>query len=371
MKPEMLDLRASDDPRDLVHRIVERLATGGLVALPTETVYAVAAGIVSPGAMERLWQLHRRCPSDPVALCVKSFDEGRDWVSTMSPLEARLARRCWPGPVTLGFAARDGLLQQVDITVRRRLCGDDWLYVRAPAHAVLLDCQRLLPWPLAVTGVSDINGSAASSGEDAATALSGCVDLVLDDGPCRYGQPATVVRVQRDQWEITREGVVSTATIEKMGRTVILFVCTGNTCRSPMAEAIFRRLLADRLSCSEAELPNHNYEVLSAGIAATSGMPASREAVGAAQARGARLDDHQSHLLTREDILQADWVFAMTASHQHAILEIAPEAARRVRLLRRDGGSIADPIGGDSSVYSRCADEIEEQLRQIVEELHP
>ena len=64
--------------------------------------------------------------------------------------------------------------------------------------------------------------------------------LVLDDGPCRYGQPSSVVRVKNNQFEILREGVVGEATLRRLAGVMVLFVCTGNTCRSPMAELLMR-----------------------------------------------------------------------------------------------------------------------------------
>src|SRR5207247_2360331 len=92
------------------------------------------------------------------------------------------------------------------------------------------------------------------------------------------GKP-TVVRAEPAGCAITEPGVVPADEIEKLSARMVLFVCTGNTCRSPLAEGLAKKLLADRLGCGVDDLPSRGFWLLSAGVAAHSEGPASPESV--------------------------------------------------------------------------------------------
>ena len=101
MAPVVIDVQNADDNRDIVHRAVEALAAGKIVAFPTETVYGLAASADSTEAVEQLSRLKVRGENEPFTLAVKSSDAALDYVPSISDLGRRLARRCWPGPITL------------------------------------------------------------------------------------------------------------------------------------------------------------------------------------------------------------------------------------------------------------------------------
>jgi L-threonylcarbamoyladenylate synthase len=362
----VVDLRKTDDPRDAVHRAVHLLVSGHLVGFPTETVYAACAHALVGPAVERLVSRPIQSQSAHPTLVVKGVHEAMDYVPQMDALGQRLARRCWPGPVTLAFDLKPdaGLFSALAGETQRALGADSKLWIRVPAHEFIQEALRLMPAPL-VSG-SECHESPLLTAGSLLDGFGDELELVIDDGECRYGQPATVVAVSNGSWSIVRPGVVTETMIGRLASEVFLFICTGNTCRSPLAEGLFRKMLADRLKCREDELADHGYMVLSAGMSAEPGLPAASESIEVAARHGVDLRAHESQPVTQRLLDQADQIFTMTRGHRESILSAYPHLGDRVELLARDGSDISDPIGLGEEEYEHCRTEIDRNLRTIL-----
>jgi protein-tyrosine phosphatase len=341
------------------------LAEGRIVAFPTETDYVIAASIRDAAAVERLVGLAPVRTGEPrLALALKSADEALDWAPRLSPIGQRIARRCWPGPVAILVADDhpDSLVHRLPDAARLAILGTGRLRLRVPGHPMLADCMRMLAGPVALAEPTGDGGSVAVTAEEIATRGGDQVALVIDDGRSRYAQPASTIEVDEHDFRIVHPGIVSQETLRRLSSLMVLFVCTGNTCRSPMAETIFKQLAAERLGCRPDELERAGVVVASAGIAAWGGGAASAGAVEAMRECGADLSGHESQPVTDTLVRQADIIWTMTASHRAAIIAQHPEAGGRTAVLSPDRVDVIDPIGGPVATYRTCAEQIRQHL---------
>ncbi len=358
-------------PADLLKEAAAVVDAGGLVAFPTETVYGIACR-VQADSLQRLDQVKQRATDKRYTLHIGDKDEVRRFVSH-SPLKIRkLLNRAWPGPLTVVFELdEDALAEQKrrwSAEVFETLYRDSHIGIRCPDHPV---AAGLLHWtlhPVIAPSANPADQPPATRAEQVLSHFDGKVDLVLDAGPCHYGQSSTVARVRRLGLEILREGVHSRQTIEGWARVQLLFVCTGNTCRSAMAEGLCRSYLARRLGCSIDDLARNGYKVLSAGTADIVGMPASTGALVACAAKGIDIRSHRSQGLSASVVKDSDLTFVMERAHRDAVVSMVPEAADTCLLLDPDR-EIEDPVGEPVEVFYRCAQQIEIAIEKRIGEL--
>ena len=363
MPTTVIDLRRTEDARDVVHRAVQSLAEGRLVAFPTETDYVVAASAREPQAVAGLRELSPQRAAEPrLTLALKSADEALDWAPRMTPIGRRIARRCWPGPVAMLVPDDhpESLVHRLPETSRTALVGDGRLRLRVPGHPMLADCMRMLAGPVALAEPGA--EAPAVTAADLLDRVGQAVAMAIDDGRARYAQPVSTIELAPGSFRIVRPGIVSEETLRRLSSLMVLFVCTGNTCRSPMAEALFRRLAAERLGCRPEEIERHGVVVASAGISAWAGTRASAGAIDVMAEMGGDLGGHESQPLTEDLVRQADVILTMTAAHRAAILAQFPEAGGRVTMLSPDRQDVLDPIGGSLDIYRRCARQIHGHL---------
>lgn len=147
----------------------------------------------------------------------------------------------------------------------------------------------------------------------------------------------------------------------------LLFVCTGNLCRSPMAEGILRHLLKEK---SEDSI-----EVRSAGLFTAEDRPAEPLAVEVCLEKGINISRHRAALLTSELVEWADLILVMEKSHLVYIQNVLPQAKKKTFLLRGFGNSssmeeeIEDPIGQDIEAYQTCYETLEAEIQKILPDL--
>jgi tRNA threonylcarbamoyl adenosine modification protein (Sua5/YciO/YrdC/YwlC family) len=361
-----LDLRATDDPRDIIHRTVQALVEGQVVGVPTDTVYGLAVDALSETAIDELFRIKGRQVDIPLAISVGSREAAEDFLCESSPLVRRLSYRCWPGPLTLVAPcdSSTSAVTQLPEPVRQRITGDfDCVGFRVVDHRVLAHIHRFLSGPLVLTSANVSGQTPPTTAQGVEEQLTDSLPLLLDDGPTRYGGASTVARVQGNRLEILREGAIERAAMNQFVKPVIVIVCTGNTCRSPMAETLLREQLRQKLGSEDA------VRVLSAGVAAGVGSGASPQAVEVMGARNLDLTGHSSRPLDDAVMNVADLILTMTRGHRAAILAAWPNMQERVHTLRRDGGDVTDPVGMPVECYQSCSEQIDQELSAWLEAL--
>lgn len=138
----------------------------------------------------------------------------------------------------------------------------------------------------------------------------------------------------------------------------IIFLCTGNTCRSPMAEGLFRTLGGEEKTGLEAE---------SAGLFTTDGLPASKNAIAAAAELGVDLHHHRSRMLNWDIASSAKYLVCMTGAHYDRVLEMFPQLEDRLFTL--SDTDISDPFGGDLEIYRLCAIQLKDAVEALIRRL--
>jgi L-threonylcarbamoyladenylate synthase len=180
---------------------IEVLRAGGIVAMPTDTVYGVGVALETPGGIERLFEAKRRPPDRAVMLLLADPAQAGD-LGVVTPASRALGDACWPGGLTLVLAQRPDRALPLALTGGATTIG-----LRVPAHDAPRDFARALG-PLPVTSANVSDSPVASDAAGIASALGDAIELILDGGPAGGGPASTVVDCSIARPRILRDGAI-------------------------------------------------------------------------------------------------------------------------------------------------------------------
>ncbi len=178
------------------------IQAGGVVALPTDTLFGLAANVFDEDALRRVFEIKGRPASQPIPVLVNGLNMAARVAEQLPDWAERLAERFWPGPLTLILPASGALSPLIT-------AGGDTVAVRSPDHWVPQELMKRLDAPITGTSANPSGGPDPKTPQEVKAQLASLVDAVVDLGPAPRGTASTIVAVDRGELRLVRQGVLS------------------------------------------------------------------------------------------------------------------------------------------------------------------
>jgi L-threonylcarbamoyladenylate synthase len=213
--------------RAAVHEAVSLLRQDEVVALPTETVYGLAANAFSPVAVRRIFEVKDRPSSNPVIVHVGNVDQARRCVRAWPELAGALAASFWPGPLTIVLPRSNAIPDEVT-------AGGDTVGVRMPGHPFIQAVIRECGFPLAAPSANRSEGISPTNASHVRRSLGNRIRLIVDGGQAQVGIESTVLDLSTAEPRILRPGMIHEESLSAViGRRIGLATAAGDHLKSP------------------------------------------------------------------------------------------------------------------------------------------
>jgi len=354
MKPEKFFIDKDNIDINIVKKLASFIKEGKIVALPTETVYGLAANMSRRDVLDRLYEIKKRPQDRLFTLHISSPDFLDFFADILPPYGYRLVEKFWPGPLTIIAYAKNS---------------QDSIGVRCPDHLITSLIIKESLCKVAMPSANISGNPPAVSSQEVEEIFNGSIDAILDTNlPPKYKVSSTIIDLISNPPKILREGPILSQDLDKiLSSKRLLFVCTGNTCRSVMAEYLLRLYLKER----RRDLIDR-IEVISCGIQAFEGMEVSSHTYQLLLKEGIDSSSHKAKRINKALLRSSDIIITMEEKHREIIGSIEPTAFPRTFLMGkflkdRYGEDIPDPIGGSEEDFKKVFLLIKEAIENILQ----
>jgi len=374
MKYYKIDPRNPD--KEALHSAIECLEQGGVIVYPTDTLYGMGVDVFNRDAVRKLYMIKERDMRRPVSIMMQSLQQVKEVFGFRDQKVRQDLDLLLPGRIT---AIIDNVSHRRVPILEDVLKPGDYqktVGIRIPDHVVCNRLSDMFDSPISTTSANISGQGNAFSIEEIVAQLSSKPDLILDAGPIEPSKGSTVIDMSREPYLILREGDVNEAELKKkLGRKRvqvpepafrITFICSGNICRSPMAEAILKRMISKTKYRDQID-------VQSAGTLPLTQQPAHDYAINVCDENGIDITRHRSRPVTREIVNNSHLILCMAQDHLAFFNKNYPNERQKVALLKqwkRDKQlsipSIADPIGHNYPFFKETFEEIREELKRVL-----
>ncbi len=342
MKTTIIKIDPSKPDLNQIRQVALSALEGKIIAFPTETVYGIGAPANQPETIQKIYALKKRPQEKLLSYHIGELGSVEKLGIRTNSVFRFFKNQFWPGPVAL-------------IVWNEK---EEKVGIRFPKNEIIsrLICQCGEPF-LATS--ANLSGEASpKTAEDVIRNFPGQIDVIIDGGPCPYAEDSTVVDLTVSPPKILRSGAIVSEiekAIEKVAlgkfpRKEILIACTGNTCRSPMAEAWLKAELKKKGLGDQIE-------VSSCGVMARDGGVVTMEVNLVLRNDEISLGNFRTRACRREEVMEADLIVVMTEEHEQFISSLCPPASDKIMTLHVD-----DPIGLSIQAYEHSYQTIKKKF---------